>query len=141
MDINGITKLLLEHGVRPTANRLAIAASLAEAGRPMSMCELEQQLGSIDKSNIFRALGVFKEARLVRPVEDGSDGVRYELCTGVHGEAEERRHVHFYCESCGRTFCLHEIPVPEVLLPEGWDVWSVNYLVKGVCHACGGAEN
>ena len=59
-------RLLEEHGVKPTPNRLLVARALAGSHhRPLSLKELEERLETIDKSNIFRALTVFREARLV----------------------------------------------------------------------------
>ena len=132
-------KLLLEliehHGVKPTANRLVIARALAAAGRPMSMTELETLLETIDKSNIFRTLQAFREAHLVHVLEDTGDGVRYELCRSHHDDDDDL-HVHFYCEKCHRTFCLSDIPVPSVSIPEGYEMHSVSYLLKGICKDC-----
>ena len=60
-----LEELFAKHGVKPTANRLLIARALQQAGRPLSMTELEAQLETIDKSNVFRALTAFKDAHLV----------------------------------------------------------------------------
>lgn len=132
-----IEELLVEHGVRPTANRILIARSLSLAGRPMSMSELEYEIDSIDKSNIFRALTAFKKAHMVHTIEDGSDNVKYELCHS-HDEHEHDNdlHAHFYCEKCHRTFCLENIPVPDVALPQGYNVVSTNFVIKGTCPDC-----
>ena len=51
-----ITHLLEEHGVKVTANRLLVAEALSDAGRPLSLTELEDEIGSMDKSSIFRSL-------------------------------------------------------------------------------------
>lgn len=132
-----IATLLQEHGVRPTANRIVIASAMARAGRPVSLGELETELDTIDKSNISRALAAFRAAHLLHVIEDGSDSVRYELCFSPHdGRPDSDTHVHFYCERCGKTFCLHDIPIPEVSLPAGWARETVNYLIKGVCPDC-----
>ena len=133
-----IIHLLQHHGVRPTANRILIAACLAAEGRPLSLTELETALESVDKSNISRALALFREQHLVHVLEDGSDSVRYELCRSTHDEEDDDAHVHFYCERCRRTFCLENTAIPPVPLPEGYTAESVNYMVKGVCPACGG---
>ena len=131
-----LIELMERHGVKPTANRILIARTLEAAGRPMSMTELETMVETIDKSNIFRALQAFREARLVHVLDDTGDGVRYELCHSHHGEEDDDVHVHFYCEKCRRTFCLEDIPVPPVTVPEGFLPGSVSYLVKGVCPEC-----
>ena len=128
--------LLEEHGVKATPNRLLVARALASAGRPLSLMELEAQLETIDKSAIFRTLGAFKDAHLVHVLEDSGDGVRYELCHSHHEDHDDDIHVHFYCTKCHRTFCLEDTPVPPVHVPEGYEVESVSYLLKGVCPEC-----
>jgi Fur family ferric uptake transcriptional regulator len=45
-------------------------------------------------------------------------------------------HVHFYCTRCHRTFCLESTPVPPVDVPEGYEVETKSYLLKGVCPEC-----
>ena len=127
--------LLEEHAVKVTPNRLLVARALAHAGRPLSLMELEARLESIDKSAIFRTLATFREAHLVHVLEDAGDGVRYELCHS-HLDEDDDVHVHFYCVKCRRTYCLENIPVPPVEVPEGYEPESVSYLVKGVCPKC-----
>ena len=128
--------LLEEHGVKATPNRLLVARALAGAGRPLSLMELEAQLETIDKSAIFRTLGAFKDAHLVHVLEDSGEGVRYELCHSHHDDHDDDIHVHFYCTRCHRTYCLEDTPVPPVQVPEGYEVESVSYLLKGVCPDC-----
>ena len=129
--------LLASHDIKPTANRIVVAKTLAAAERPMSLSELEYKILSIDKSSVFRVLTLFREHHLVHVIEDGGDGVRYELCHSHDGHAEDDdQHVHFYCERCHRTFCLHDTPIPTVSLPEGYRLTSINYMVKGLCPEC-----
>ncbi len=128
--------LLLHHGIKPTPNRLLIVRALEEAGRPLSLMELEAGLETIDKSNIFRALALFKKAHLVHVLEDTGDGVRYELCHSHSGDHDDDVHVHFYCTRCHKTYCLEDTPIPEVPVPEGFSLETVSYLLKGVCAEC-----
>jgi Fur family ferric uptake transcriptional regulator len=44
--------------------------------------------------------------------------------------------VHFFCEKCHKTFCLHGTPLPAVNIPEGFQVNSANYMLIGVCEKC-----
>ena len=131
-----LEELLENHGVKPTANRLLIARALQDANRPLSLMELETQLETIDKSNVFRALTAFREAHLVHVLEDAGDGVRYELCHSHDEEHDDDVHVHFYCTHCHKTYCLEDTPVPPVAVPEGFNPESVSYLVKGICPEC-----
>ena len=129
-------KLLEEHGVKATPNRLLIARALHDAGRPLSMMELEARLETIDKSGIFRTLQLFREAHLVHILEDTGDGARYELCHSHHDGHDDDLHVHFYCEKCHRTFCLEDVPVPGVGAPDGFIVHSSSHLLRGLCPDC-----
>ena len=132
--------LLASHGIKPTANRIVVAKTLAAAERPMSLTELEYKILSIDKSGVFRALTLFREHHLVHVIEDGGDGVRYELCHSHDGHAEDDdQHVHFYCERCHRTFCLTDMPIPTVSLPAGYELHDINYMAKGLCPECSSA--
>ena len=88
--------LLASHDIKPTANRIVVAKTLAAAERPMSLSELEYKILSIDKSSVFRVLTLFREHHLVHVIEDGGDGVRYELCHSHDGHQEDDdQHVHF----------------------------------------------
>ena len=136
MQHTDVIDLMMHHGIKPTANRILVAEALHRAGRPMSMMELEDAIGSIDKSGISRTLTLFREQRLVHTIQDGGDGVRYELCHSHSDSHDEDAHVHFYCTSCRKTFCLEDVPIPEVALPEGYDGDSVNFMVSGICPDC-----
>ena len=131
-----LTELLERHDIKATANRLIVARALLTEKRPLSLMELEDKIGTIDKSGIFRSLILFKEHHLVHAIEDGGDGTRYELCRSHDSEHDEDAHVHFFCERCHRTFCLEKIHIPPVTLPVGYSETTANYLIKGICPQC-----
>ena len=137
MEKNRYIEILQSHHVKPTANRIVLLKTLAAADRPLSLVELEQRIITIDKSGIFRTLTTFKEHGVVHVIDDAS-GARYEMCHSHHQEheADEDMHVHFYCEKCHTTFCLDNIPLPYVELPEDYIVKSANYIIKGLCPQC-----
>ena len=126
----------MHHGVKPTANRIMIANAFVKEHRPLSMSEIETQLESVDKSVISRTLALFRERHLVHILPDGGDGVRYELCRSCSDDHDDDVHIHFYCSRCGKTFCLEDIPIPEVSLSDGYEAESVNYMVTGLCPDC-----
>ena len=130
-----LENILQEHGIKATANRLLVLKALAESHRPVTMAELEDKIDSIDKSGIFRTLMIFKESHLLHQIDDGCEGVRYELCH-AHGDVDDDRHVHFHCEVCHRTYCLEDTPIPVVTYPDGFQVETVNYMAKGICPEC-----
>jgi Fur family ferric uptake transcriptional regulator len=136
MDEAKSIEILLEHGIRPTANRLLLIKVLSKAEHPLTMKELEDLVDTIDKSNIFRTLSLFRDQHLVHVLQDGADAVRYELCHSHEEDHDDDLHAHFYCERCRQTFCLNDIPVPQVDLPKGYRMNTINYLIKGICPNC-----
>lgn len=127
---------LEEKGIHPTAIRLLVLERMMQEQRAVSIPELEVMLDTVDKSSIFRTLTLFLKHDLIHAIEDGSGALKYEICEGMHECTIEDMHPHFYCESCHRTFCLKEIPVPSIELPEDFHMHFVNYMVKGICKDC-----
>ena len=130
------TDYLLHHNVKPTANRIVVVKALAESDRPLTMRELEEKILSIDKSGIFRALSLFRDHHIVHVIDGEEGGVRYELCRSTCHEQCDDSHVHFYCEQCHRTFCLTDLALPTIDLPESYQPTSANYIIHGICPNC-----
>ena len=136
MDETTCVRLLEEHGIKPTANRIVVAKALAASMQPLSLVELERRIMTIDKSNVFRALMLFKEHHLVHAIEGSSDGTKYELCHSHDHEHDDDQHPHFYCEACQQTYCLDGMKMPQLELPAGFEAHAANYMVKGLCPHC-----
>lgn len=137
-----LEKLLADREIKPTAIRLLILRAMENAQCTLSLTDLEAQLGTVDKSTIFRTLNLFQSHHLVHSVCDGSGQNKYALCppTCHCGEHDstclEGLHTHFSCERCHRTFCLRGLPIPEVKLPEGFELHDANYVLIGLCPEC-----
>ena len=136
MDSRKIEEILEKKGVRVTSIRILVMDALMSALRPMSLSDLETVLDTVDKSSIFRTLEVFEKHHAVHSIDDGTGSVKFEVCEGEEECTVSDMHAHFYCEKCHKTFCLKEIHAPVVDLPEGFEMHSVNYIVKGVCRGC-----
>ena len=127
----------LEHrGVKLTAMRLLVYEELEKARRPLSLRELEDRMPTAERSTIFRTLTLLLEHHLVHAIEDGSGSLRYEICSWHDECTPDDQHTHFYCERCHRTFCFRDTRIPQVVLPEGFQMTSINYMVKGLCPDC-----
>lgn len=136
MDESTCVRLLQQHGIKPTSNRILVVKALAAEEYPSSLTELEDRMVSVDKSGIFRSLVLFRDHHLVHTIEDGEGAIRYELCLSHDGDEDDDMHVHFYCERCHKVYCLYDTPIPQVPLPRGFSRESTNYMVKGVCAEC-----
>ena len=122
--------------MRATSIRILVLDALMSSPRAMSLSDLETVLDTVDKSSIFRSLEAFEKHHVVHSIDDGTGSVKYEVCEGEDECTLSDMHTHFYCEICHRTFCLKDITAPLVNLPDGFQVHSINYIVKGVCPAC-----
>lgn len=123
-------------GIRSTVNRILVCHALADHQVPLSLSDLEDEIPDLDKSSIFRVLTLFREHDVVHAFEDGRGVVNYEFC-GSHGHCHhDDDHLHFYCERCQRSYCLRDITMPDLHLPEGFDMHSASFVVKGICPNC-----
>ncbi len=128
--------MLEKRGVKPTSNRIIVLKALIAAARPVSLSELDEIIGTMDRSSIFRVLTLFAANHVVHALEDGSGVLRYEMCDGEDQCTLDDMHTHFYCESCHRTYCFKQIHIPAIEMPEGFAMHSINYMVKGICPHC-----
>lgn len=136
MDSIRCIEKLEKKGVRATSIRIIVLDALMSSPRAMSLSDLETVLDTVDKSSIFRSLEMFEKHHVVHSIDDGTGSVKYEVCEGEEECTVSDMHTHFYCEKCHRTYCLKDIEVPVVSLPEGFELHSVNYIVKGICKDC-----
>ena len=136
METSEVVGILADKGVKPTANRIIVLKMLHDVHRPVSLKDLEARLLSMDKSSIFRVLSLFLEHDVVHAFEDGRGLLNYELCERRGHCDHSENHVHFYCESCRRSFCMEDIHMPPVSLPEGFVAHAMSFVVKGVCPEC-----
>ena len=140
MNHNADEQTLRNAGVRVTVVRLMIWREIGRSfSGPFSLADLEDALPTVDKSTLFRTLTLLNEAHLLHDIDDGSGTHKYCIC-----HHEDTRlcsgHVHFSCRICHRTWCISELRIPPVSLPEGFLPEEAEYLVKGICPDCRNRE-
>lgn len=123
-------------GIRVTAVRLMIWKQIRNGFHGVfSLNDLEKALPTVDRSTLFRTLTTFSDAHLLHTVDDGSGSQKYCVCH--HDDTRHcTGHVHLTCRICHKTFCLSNLKVPQVSLPEGFTVEETEYVVKGICDRC-----
>lgn len=94
-----IQQLLRQHGVRVTAQRLAIMHSVTS--RPHATADevadgVRNVIGSISRQAVYDTLGVLVEKQLVRRIQPAGSSARYEGRVGDN-------HHHLICRRCGTT--------------------------------------
>ena len=136
MENKEIIKKLEQKGIKATANRILVYKTMVSKAIPLSLGNLEELMVSMDKSSIFRTLTLFLEHDAVHAFEDGRGVLNYELCEKDGACDHHDGHIHFYCESCQRSFCMEDIHIPSFELPEGFYPHSISFVIKGECPEC-----
>lgn len=136
MNSQDMISRLESKGIRPTANRILVMKTLMGEQNPQRLSNLERKMVSMDKSSIFRTLTLFLEHDVVHAFEDGRGVLCYELCEEKGACDHHDGHIHFYCESCQRSFCMEDIHIPSFELPEGFYPHSISFVIKGECPDC-----
>ena len=135
IDNQEINARLKESGISVTPVRILVFRCIMASSIPLSLIDIEQLLETVDRSTISRTLNLFRSRHLIHQIDDGSGSMKYEICPeSIH--TIDDIHVHFRCSKCGQTICLHDMKVPDVILPEGYVKESLNYVVTGKCPKC-----
>lgn len=127
---------LLNRRIRPTAMRELVLRVLTDQTTAISLSELEKKFDRADKVTLYRTLKTFEEKKLIHSIDDGTGSMKYALCKETCQCNPEDLHIHFLCSVCGKTYCLDDIAVPQVQLPAGFSLESLNLMVKGKCANC-----
>jgi Fur family ferric uptake transcriptional regulator len=127
---------LLSRDIKPTAVRLLVFKEIKGLNQAFSLHNLEERMLTIDKSTLFRTISLFHSKHLIHSIDDGSGSIKYSLCADECNCELTDLHPHFYCERCKNTFCLHQIKIPKIQLPENYLLSSINFVLKGRCEKC-----
>lgn len=133
-----LNQLLKRHGLRLTPTRRAVLQVIAASPFALSGHEVEQQLcPDTDRITLYRTLKSFEESGLVHRVRDLTDIIRYAACSiECSAQAHFDNHVHFKCTACEHIYCLNQVAIPAVALPDKFEAQSRDYLLAGVCREC-----
>lgn len=129
--------ILQKHDLRKTAIRIQVLEVFLGKDEAISHSELEKELAETDRVTLYRTLKKFEESGIIHNAVDGTGANRYALCQGAcEHHHHEDRHAHFNCNQCGKTFCLDEVVVPTIKLPNGYTQEAAHLIIKGTCEQC-----
>ncbi|UOQ70193.1 Fur family transcriptional regulator [Hymenobacter cellulosilyticus] len=133
-----IAQTLSRHGLRQTPVRRAVLQVMSDARFALSVGEIEPQLPpDTDRITLYRTMKSFEESGLIHRVIDDSDVARYATCSiECSAQAHFDNHVHFKCTSCQHIYCLNQVAIPAVTLPDKFEAVHRDYLLAGVCREC-----
>ncbi len=127
--------ILLEHQVKPSAQRLAIMEYMMDHKTHPSAEEvyaaLSESMPTLSKTTVYNTLRLFAEngAVLMLTIDDKN----------VNFDADTSQHAHFMCKCCGKIFDFHSqvgLRKQKELREEGHQVDEVHAYYKGTCKNC-----
>lgn len=130
-DLNheSIVATLRQHGIRPSAQRVAVASYVLQTDEHPSaervLAGVAPDFPVISRATVYNTLHLFVEHGLLREVKVGASSVVYDANTG--------RHHHFIDDETGE---IHDIPweavdVDGVEKLEGYEVREYHVVLKG----------
>ena len=127
--------ILSQEGIRVTAVRLLVLKAVYALRGAFTLQDVVDKLGTADPSSVFRTLTLFADKGLLHLIDDGSGAQKYCVCH-LDDTRHCEGHVHLTCTSCHRTYCLNNVRIPPVALPNWFEVEEAEYIVKGICEKC-----
>lgn len=133
--MNQFEQILTEAGIRPTAIRQMVLKEIIAYDHTFTLNEMEQRIGTIDRSTLFRTLMLFVGRKILHDIDNGSGSKLFCRCECTHSH-HHAPHIHFTCTVCHETFCIKDIDISTIPLPTGYEVTEVNLVMKGICPKC-----
>ena len=123
---------LLEKGIRPSAQRVAVMKYLLEHMTHPTVEEiyagLEEEMPTLSKTTIYNTLSLFAEKGAINALTIDPKNVRYDAETDPHG--------HFRCRECGGIFDAHYLAEPLFANMEGFSIEETKLYLSGLCPNC-----
>lgn len=134
-------EILRQAEIRVTANRLLVLQTLHENMRgTFAFSDVLGKMPYMDESSLYRTLTLFAENQILHHIDDGSGKQKYCLCRcdlePNNHEHHLHGHVHLTCVKCHKTICLEDIMIPQVPIPDTFEVVESEYVIKGLCEKC-----
>ncbi|RYZ56534.1 MAG: transcriptional repressor [Sphingobacteriales bacterium] len=135
--VEELEQRLKNKGIAPTAMRLLVFEYFLQQTFAQSLTDLEWHFNRADRTTLYRTLKTFEEKGLIHSIEDGTEATRYALCAeGCRAGNHYDLHLHFFCYGCKRTICLPRHKVPDVTVPDHFQLQELALIAKGLCDTC-----
>lgn len=126
-------KILLDHGIRPSLQRLCILNYIQSVKTHPTVdtifSALQPEYPTLSRTTVYNTLELFKEHNLVITLDMGEGYLRY--------DADVSPHCHFLCEKCGNVFDIFkEPPNVDSIVPKGFSLKTTALYMFGICDKC-----
>lgn len=130
--------ILKKSGLSVTESRKKILELFLEAEGALAHADIEKKTDvAFDRVTVYRTLQSFVEKGIIHQIPTTDNSILYALCRHNCAQGHHQdNHVHFICNSCDKTFCLDDVTVPDVKLPDGFTPSQSAMVVTGICMDC-----
>ena len=129
-------KILREHGVQVTAQRVAVLRAVSE--RPHCTADdvaedVRAEIGAISRQAVYDALGTLAEKGIIRRIQPAGSPALYEDRVGDN-------HHHLICRRCGKTVdvdcAVGDAPCLTAADASGYQIDEAEVIYWGTCPEC-----
>ena len=132
-----ISTILKNANLRVTECRLDVLDIFSTKNVAISHSFIESELQKKhDRVTLYRTIYSFLEKGIIHKVLDEGGSAKYALCNGCETLNHHHDHVHFKCNTCQETFCLNDIIIPKINIPDGFSTSEIGILIQGKCKNC-----
>jgi Fur family ferric uptake transcriptional regulator len=133
-----VLEILKKNQLSITEGRKKILELFLKSNGALAHADIEKNTGeSFDRVTVYRTLQTFVDKGIIHHIPTTDNSILYALCKDNCEEGHHHdNHVHFICDTCGKTICLEEVTVPLVKLPKGFSPRQSEMVVKGICGDC-----
>ena len=129
--------LLNKHHLKKTTPRLRVLSMMSSRNTATSQPDLENMMNDIDRVTLYRILNAFEEKGIIHKVFDLDGTANYALCSSNCDEGHHHdEHLHFNCTNCKNVYCLDELHLPAIKLPNGFEPTGFTLYATGLCPKC-----
>lgn len=122
-------------GLKPTAQRIAILKELLSRtdhpGADMIYKKLKSEYPSLSMNTIYLNLEIFVRKGIIQRINNLTNLGRF--------DGNSAPHHHFICTKCKKIIDLHSVTLPEIEVPEGFNIAKIftdQMQLNGVCAEC-----
>ncbi len=133
---NDPAKLLRQHGLQVTAQRMAVLQAVARIPHSTAdevAAEVRTEIGAISRQAVYDALGILVEKGLIRRIQPAGSSALYEDRVGDN-------HHHVICRLCGKTVdvdcAVGEAPCLTAADNSGYQIDEAEVIYWGTCPKC-----
>ncbi len=129
-----VREYLLQHGIRPSAQRVAVMGFLIENRTHPTVEQIYSALApmipTLSKTTVYNTLKILESRGAIQAIDIDPVCERFDADTSVHG--------HAYCRVCGSVsdVWIKDNKFVAKNAPDGMSVDSVQLLYKGICVDC-----